>query len=167
MFENAVRLEDIAGEPETVIANDMDAEMIVQRIAEIESDRDRMIEWQKTQIAKITESAERRTSILKSYLLEYMLSNPHKTTPTGQKKYELPSATLVETPAKLDYERDDEALLGWCKEYGHTELIKVKESASWSDIKNYIKDTGEIPTGVTVVEKPAEFKVRIKEAPNE
>ena len=56
--------------------------------------------------------------------------------------------------------QDEDAMLEWCKAQ-HPEFVRVSEKASWSDVKAYIKETGEIPDGVLPVEKPATFEVKV------
>ena len=91
-------------------------------------------------------------------LYNYFATVPHRETKT-QEKYKLPSGELVLMKEKEDFESDNGVLLQWCKA-NHPELVRVKEEPDWNAVKAYIKETGELPEGVTPIQKPPEFKVR-------
>lgn len=79
----------------------------------------------------------------------------------------LPDGTLVLTKPSETLSHDDDALLAFVKQH-RPEFVKVKESVDWAELKKhlhvedgaaYFADTGEMPDGVTVTEKPSEFKI--------
>ena len=79
----------------------------------------------------------------------------------------LPDGTLVLTKPSETLAHDDDALLAFVKQH-RPEFVRVKESVDWAELKKhlhvedgaaYFADTGEMPDGVTVTEKPSEFKI--------
>lgn len=154
------------------IKDDKSAEWALKKIREAQEDTAR---WN-TYYAAQMETIERQNADTVAYftaLLEaWFKTVPHKATKT-QESYQLPSGKLVRKLQQPAYERDADALLKWAKT-NLPEAIKVKEEASWTDIKNRIgkvmpdgsavdKETGEIIDGVTVIERDPVFKVEIKE----
>lgn len=103
-------------------------------------------------------SAQQSIEYLSMGLYSYFSTVPHRETKT-QEKYKLPSGELVLMKEKEDFERDNGALLQWCKA-NRPELVRVKEEPDWSAIKEYIKETGDLPDGVFPIQKASEFKVR-------
>ena len=79
----------------------------------------------------------------------------------------LPDGTLCLTKPAETLAHDDDVLLAYVKQH-RPEFVRVKESVDWAELKKhlhvedgaaYFADTGEIPDGVTVTEKPSEFKI--------
>ena len=79
----------------------------------------------------------------------------------------LPDGTLGLTKPSETLSHDDDALLAFVKQ-NRPEFVRVKESVDWAELKKhlhvedgaaYFADTGEIADGVTVTEKPSEFKI--------
>lgn len=79
----------------------------------------------------------------------------------------LPDGTLVLTKPSETLAHDDDALLAFVKQ-NRPEFVRVKESVDWAELKKhlhvedgaaYFADTGEMPDGVSVVDKPSEFKI--------
>ena len=79
----------------------------------------------------------------------------------------LPDGTLVLTKPSETLSHDDDALLAFVKQ-NRPEFVRVKESVDWAELKKhlhvedgaaYFADTGEMPDGVSVVDKPSEFKI--------
>lgn len=92
------------------------------------------------------------------YLLDqYLTMVPAKATKT-QMSLALPSGKLVRKLPTVDYERDNEALLRWCQEE-HPEFVRTKAEPAWAEIKNFILESGDLPDGVSPVEKPANFDI--------
>lgn len=141
-----------------VIDNDEKADWAVRKIKEHTADMERWESFYKEQTEKIKESAKQSIDFLSMELYKYFSLVPHRETKT-QEKYKLPSGDLVLVKEKEDFERDNESLLQWCKN-NKPELIRIKEEPDWSAIKTYIKETGDLPDGVTPIQKAAEFKVR-------
>ena len=79
----------------------------------------------------------------------------------------LPDGTLVLTKPSKTLSHDDDALLAFVKQ-NRPEFVRVKESVDWAELKKhlhvedgaaYFADTGEFADGVSVVDKPSEFKI--------
>ena len=79
----------------------------------------------------------------------------------------LPDGTLVLTKPSETLSHDDDALLAFVKQ-NRPEFVKVKESVDWAEMKKHLRvedgaayfaDTGEFADGVSVVDKPSEFKI--------
>ena len=79
----------------------------------------------------------------------------------------LPDGTLVLTKPSETLAHDDDALLAFVKQ-NRPEFVRVKESVDWAELKKhlhvedgsvYFADTGEFADGVSVVDKPSEFKI--------
>lgn len=150
----------IEQKPGFSINDDGKAEWAVRKIAEAKEEKQRMADFYKSQLEAITSRCDQTIEYMQSLLFEYFSSVPRKATKTGIEKYALPSATLQFKPAAIDYARDEDKLLEWARS-NNPDFVKVTEQASWSDIKEYIKETGELPDGVTPIEKPGKFEVKI------
>ena len=134
----------------------------------IEAAETRINEYmQKIQIAR--EDCERRTSYLIMELDRYLDTAPSRETKT-QISLALPAGKLVRTKPKQDFQRDNDALLRYVKTDA-PEYIRTKEEVAWDKLKQDLviagdvavrRSTGEVVPGITVIEKPAEFEIRIK-----
>lgn len=155
-----------------LIDDDSKADWALRKIAEAQADTAKWADYYANQTEKIKAQNNQIVAYFTSALEQYFDTVPHRTTKT-QESYGLPSGKLVRKAQQPAYERDADALLSWAKT-SFPEAIKVKEEASWTDIKNRIgkvmpdgsavdKETGEIIDGVTVVERDPVFKVEIKE----
>lgn len=145
-----------------VIENDMQAEWAMKRIQEAQQERERMAAHYKSQLEAIDRQTADRVEHLICLLADYFERVPHRATKTGIEKYKLPSGELERKPAGIDYRRDDDALLAWCRE-NHPDWVRVKEEPSWEEIKKQIMADGILPDGVMPVETPAKFNVKVKE----
>lgn len=141
-----------------VIDSDEKADWAVRKIKEHAADAERWEAFYKEQAQKIKASAQQSIEYLSVELYKYFATIPHRATKT-QEKYKLPSGELVLMKEKEDFERDNDALLQWCRE-NRPELVRIKEEPDWNAVKAYIKETGELPEGVTPMQRPPEFKVR-------
>ena len=144
------------------ITNDMQAEWAMRKIREARQERERMAEHYKSQQEAIDRQTEERVSYFTGLLEAYFEQVPHKATKTGIEKYKLPSGELVMKPAGIDYIRNIDVLLGWCKE-NRPDWVRVKEEPAWAEIKRQIKEDGVLPVGVVPVETPATFDVKVSE----
>lgn len=143
-----------------VITDDGGAEYALKQIIQAKAEKAAFKDHYAEQQAKIEARCNQKIEFFESKLLDYFEQVPRRATKTGIEKYKLPSGELVLKPAGIEYQRDEDAMLEWCKAQ-HPEFIRVSEKASWSDVKAYIKETGEIPDGVLPVEKPATFEVKV------
>ena len=131
------------------ITDDGGAEWAMRKIAEAENEMAAWIDYYAEQYAKIETRCRQTIEFMKNKLADYFEQVPRRVTKTG-----------IVKPAGIEYQRDEAAMLEWCKAQ-HPEFVRVSEKASWSDVKAYIKETGELPDGVLPVEKPAAFEVKV------
>ena len=106
------------------------------------------------------------------FLLEGYFRNVPKDETKTQLNYKLPGGKLVMKKPALAMEHDDEAVMQWMFENSDTphKYIKTKESLDWANFKKTLTicgdqvadENGEVVPGISVVEKPAEFKVEVK-----
>jgi hypothetical protein len=151
---------DPAAEKERfVIHNDKMAEWAMGKIAEANANIKMWKEFYKQKLAQALAEEEDTIAYMSGLLREYFDTQPHHVTKTGIEKYSLPSGTLELKPGGLDYKRDNEALLAWCKA-NMPAAVKVTEEPAWEKVKAYIKETGEIPDGVEPFQPEAAFTVR-------
>lgn len=155
-----------------IIKDDKSAEWALKKIREAQEDTARWNAYYAAQMETIERQNADTVAYFTALLEAWFKTVPHKTTKT-QESYQLPGGKLVRKAQQPTYERDANALLTWAKS-SFPEAVKVKEEASWTDIKNRIgkvmpdgsavdKETGEIIDGVTVIERDPVFKVEIKE----
>lgn len=163
-----------------VVDSDDAAEWCLGVIRDANREIEKWTAFYKDRIEKTVRKQNARIAHMEFLLEGYFRSVPHDETKT-QLNYKLPGGKLVMKKPALVLEHDDEQLLPWLKENGFDEYIKIKESLDWAALKKKIEipkheENGKtvldaiIPcgdfavsiTGVTVVEKPAEFKVEVK-----
>lgn len=161
------------------ITDDKMADWALRTIRDEESERDRIIEIAKDQIAElesqiqsITNKCENKTAFLKNCLAMYMTMVPHKETKT-QETYQLLTGKLIFKKPSVKITHNDEKLLQYLKENDGADFIKVKESVDWSGFKANltVSENGEvIDTGLGTVidseicgieEVPASFDIKI------
>ena len=167
-------MDDEVEEEEFAIVNDQSAEWSLTKLKEEKAEMDRYVDvcekqikfyQEKIKLAK--EQHDNRTGFLKSKLLEYFLTVPHKATKT-QETYSLPSGKLKLKYPKPEYKRDDATLLKWLKERDMQDYIKTKEEPQWGELKKVTQIAGdkacvdgEIIEGVQIVEKAPVFDIEI------
>lgn len=154
-----------------VITNDVKAEWAIKKIAEIQAEADRMIDFHERQIEVTLAQADHRIGYLKEMLRRYTCQVPMKETKT-QLKYSLPSGDLVLKKPAVIYKRDDDQLMQWLRESGNTDLIVSKQSPAWGELKKLITvvddqvvlaETGEVVKGVETYLSDPDFVVKMKE----
>lgn len=163
LYDQDVFDNDRNDQPEPIgwrITDDSGAEYAMRKIAEARNEIASWRDYYAEQMDKIESQNRRTIDFFTAHLSDYFEQVPRRATKTGIEKYKLPSGELVRKPASIDYQRDEDAMLEWCRAQ-HPEFVKVSEKASWSDVKAYIKETGELPDGVLPVEKPAAFEVKV------
>lgn len=141
------------------IENDKQAEWALSKIAEAKAELSKWEAFYNEKLDIIRADAQSTIDYMSLLLKRYFDTQEHKVTKTGIHKYSLPSGELVLKPAALDYERDEALMLAWC-EANLPEAVKVTKKASWADVKAYIKETGEIPDGVTAYETEPAFQIK-------
>lgn len=141
------------------IQDDQSAEWALKKIRQA---REEQVKWETFYVERL-ETVRQKTQETVDYmtglLQRYFASVPHRVTRGGTEKYALPSGELICKPAGIDYERDEGALLSWC-EANLPEAVKVTRKASWAEVKQYMKETGDIPEGVVPVETEPTFQVK-------
>lgn len=154
-------MDNIANEKEAfAITDDAKAEWALKKINEAQAECDKFTEFYEMQIEKIKNQTAETIGYFQGLLAAYFENVPHRSTKTGIEKYKLPSGELIRKPAGIDYQHDDAKLLLSLKSEGKDEYIQVIEKPKWAEVKKYIKETGDIPDGVTPVETPAKFEVK-------
>lgn len=159
------------------IADDGCADWALKKIKAEKDELDRLTELANAEIARLQDKlakAQRRyeqnTAFLTSMLGEYFQTVPHKKTKTGTETYQLLNGKLQMKPAAVKLVPDDAKLLEWLKQSGRGEMITVKESPQWGELKKQIStvgtivmigDTGEVVEGVTVAETAPQFSVKV------
>ena len=159
--EEEEQLEQVA------VFDDASAEYLMRRIAEANEQYDRMESWYKHQLEKAKKIRDDTVALAEMSLRAYLDMVPVKKTKT-QVSYEFPGGKLVLKAQGPEYERDDAALVPWLKENGLGDLVKVKETANWAELKKGLKESpdgtamvtadGEIVPGVKVTQREPEFK---------
>ena len=142
-----------------VIENDKQAEWALGKIAEAKEELSKWENFYAAKLDAVRTEAQSTINYMSLLLQRYFDTQEHKVTKTGIHKYSLPSGELVLKPGALDYERDEAAMLAWC-EANLPEAVKVTKKAAWADVKEYIKQTGEIPDGVTAFMTEPVFQIK-------
>lgn len=151
-----------------IIDNDAKAEWALRKIAEIEKDTQKWVDFYAAQAEKVGKQAETDKAYFMGLLEAYFSTVPHRVTKT-QESYTLPGGKLIRKAQQPAYTRDDAQLLPWAKENA---LYKVVESPDWVNIKKRVTvngttavdtETGEIIPGITIEQRPPVFQVSLKE----
>jgi len=158
------------------IDNDKTANWAIKKIKEEQEEHDRLQalindERQELQAKQeeIDKRLEAKTGYLKSLLLGYFATVPHKETKT-QASYKLLDGSLIfKKPSLSIVKPDDEQLLEYMERAGREDLIETKRSAKWGDFKKtltiaddgqVISEDGEALDFITTEEKAGEFNVK-------
>lgn len=160
------------------VDNDMKAEWVLNKIRRIRADQKkendeltRQMQFYKDQMDLVDKQADDEVawfeSMLAPYFAERKESGFTKSTKT-QTTYKLPTGKLVLKHQAPEYERKDEDLLPWLKA-NRPDLVKVTESANWSELKksvkingeNVVTEDGEVVPGVKVTEREDKFEVEV------
>lgn len=153
---------------EVAVLDDASAEYLLRRIAEANEQYDRLVAWYELQQKKAQEIRDRTVAWAERGLRSYLEMIPAAKRTKTQLSYELPGGKLVLKNQGPEYERDETALVPWLKENGLTDLVKVKESANWAELKKTLRETpdgasmmtedGEIVPGVKVTQREPKFE---------
>lgn len=152
---------------EVACLDDSSAEYLLRRIREANEQFDRLEAWYALQLNKAMEIRDRTIAWAERGLQAYLEMVPAAKRTKTQVSYELPGGKLVLKAQAPEYERDDAELVPWLKNNGLTDLVKVKESANWAELKKTLKEgpdgtcmitaDGEIVPGVKVEQRPPKF----------
>lgn len=141
------------------IMNDQMAEWALGKIREAKAEQEKWEAFYGAKLEQIRKDTQNTIDYMTHLLRQYFDTQQRKVTKTGIEKYSLPSGELIRKPAGLDYRRDDAALLAWCEAH-LPEAVKVVRKPGWAEVKQYIKETGEIPDGVEPYETEPVFTVK-------
>ena len=159
--------EELALEGQTrdgfTVTDDSAAEWCIRKMQEADEEFDRWNNWYQEKIAQAKAKRDATRERMTAYLREYAEMIPMKETKT-QRSYPLPHGKLIWKKASTKLEHDDEVLLKTLKDQGRDEYIKVitTEKVAWAELKKELTETGELPEGVTVVEVPETFEVKVE-----
>lgn len=159
-------------ELETVaVLDDVSAEMMLQHIRDANEQYEKMASWYEFQLNKAKTIRDRTVAWAERCLMAYFDMVPTRDSKT-QRSYELRTGKLVLKAQQPEYERDDDALVPWLKENGMAEMIKVKETANWAELKKQLKEApdgtamttidGEVVPGIKVTQREPKFSVTLK-----
>ena len=162
-------LEQLEGQ-EVPMLDDMDAEYMMGIIRQADAEYQKMEAWYLHMIQKAKDFHDRKVAWAESNLRAYFDTVPTKASKT-QKSYELPSGKLVLKKQEPKYETEDEKLVPWLKA-NRPELVKIKESSDWANLKKelavspdgtaMVTEDGEIVPGITVTQREDKFSVTLK-----
>lgn len=158
------------------IENDSCADWAVRCIKKEFEEFERLKVLADEQIAEIQEklsSAEKRyenkTKYLKSKLKQYFEGVPEKKETKTKASYRLLSGTLTLKKGGQEYKKDEDALVQYLKSKGMENLIQIKETVKWADLKKQLTiqedgkvidtNTGEVLECVSIIEKEDKFDV--------
>lgn len=136
-----------------------------ERIAAIADERIRELQEKKR---KLAERREMKVNYFTTHLQMYFETVPHASTKT-QETYKLLSGRLVLKRQQPEFVRDEAVLVDWAKT-NTPDLVQVKESVSWGELKKMvavdgdkvvIAETGEVVPGVTAQPREDVFEVRV------
>lgn len=169
-YEPDEELDQLEGQ-EVPMLDDMDAEYMLALIRQADAEYQKMELWYAHMVEKAKEKRDRKVAWAENNLRAYFDIVPAKATKT-QKTYDLPSGKLVLKHQEPKYDTNDEELVPWLKKNKMPELVKVKESADWANLKKQLKvspdgtamvtEHGEVVPGVTVTQREDKFTVTLK-----
>lgn len=141
------------------VHDDQGAEWALLKIKEAKAELAKWELFYGQKLEAIRKETQNTIDYMTFLLQQYFDTQERRVTKTGIEKYSLPSGDLIRKPAGIDYQRNEEQLLAWCEEHLPA-AVKVKRSAGWAEVKDHIKNSGEIPDGVTIVETDPVFQVK-------
>lgn len=157
-FERVIDAAEGEGEGFRVL-NDQMAEWALGKIREAKAEQEKWEAFYGAKLEQIRKDTQNTIDYMTLLLQRYFDAQERRITKTGIEKYSLPSGELIRKPAGIDYKRDDMALLAWCEAH-LPEAVKVVRKPGWAEVKQYIKETGEIPDGVEPYETEPMFTVK-------
>lgn len=155
--------EETTEEERWIIDSDSKAGWTVEQIAKKRAQRDKEVEWHLAQIEEAKARCDRETAWLTMKLEEYASMVPMRETKT-QKVYKVPGGKLIIKKATTKLEHDDQRIMDDLKRQGRTEYIKTvtTEKLDWAGLKKDYLENGEAVDGITVVDVPETFEVKIE-----
>lgn len=163
------------------VTDDLQAERLLIKRAELIANYERIAETCRKQAEFYTqreaESKEECAQKLEGIdlILRQYLFNVECSETITLLQYELPSAKIAITKARMDFAKvDDKEPLDWAKKNA-PEYIKTKttESLAWAELKKeliltddgqiVLESTGEVVQGIELVNKPEKMKIKYVE----
>ena len=149
---------------------DYDAKALwaINRIRELNEERDELVEWYKQKTKEIKDQTAFDIANIERELGEYFKTVPHHKTKT-QESYQLPGAKLILKKQNPEYKRNDDDVIAWLKSKMGGKYVKVEESLDWDGLKKnsaaldgrlWSEDGEEIP-GIEVVNREPKFVVEV------
>ncbi|MGI6227319.1 MAG: host-nuclease inhibitor Gam family protein [Peptococcales bacterium] len=158
------------------IIDDLTADWTLDKIRDIKAEYNRFEMVAKAKIEQIQKALnnkkinmEHETGFFEGKLRDYFETVKTKETKT-QKTYALPSGKLKLKFQKPEIVRNEDALVEYLEKNKMDELIKVKKTADWMELKKKISlvdegvvniETGETIPGITLVDRPPRFEVEV------
>ena len=150
-YEPDEELDQLEGQ-EIPMLDDMDAEYMLTMIRQADAEYQKMESWYAHMVEKAKEKRDRKVAWAENNLRAYFDIVPAKVTKT-QKTYDLPSGKLVLKHQEPKYDTRDEELVPWLKA-NRPELVKIKESSDWANLKKELKVS---PDGTAMVTEDGEI----------
>jgi len=119
------------------------------------SEADKIMKWYE----QVSQKADRDREYFDGLLLGYM--NRLRQVDPKLKTVKLPGGELRWRKQQAKYEYDDDVIMAWAEQC-LPEVIQTKRTISRQDVKQYIKETGEVVPGVTVSDAPDKFSVEVE-----
>ncbi|MEY2669747.1 MAG: hypothetical protein RLZZ577_63 [Bacteroidota bacterium] len=168
-------MEKLTANSHFVIENDIIAEALIRKIAFEKKEMKRQLQVidyfiQEYELKKneVESKFEIKTQNIINLLSEYFERVERKATKT-QETYTLPSGKLKKKFGTVEYIKDDKLLLEWCKTNNRQDLIQIKETPMWAELKKEIQlsngtvltQDGEIIECIKTELKPDKFVVEV------
>lgn len=157
---------------EVVFENPTQVDYQIQRIARLKAKQEEIKAFAKRQIEDAEKWMEGRLKTLQGHIdwfsgpLELYIRDLHAKTEGKQKSLDLPHGRLklIKQSDRFDY--DEKVILEWAwkRKEGVPQFVVQKPVIDKKELKAFVKDTGEIPDGVTVESAVVpKFLIEIKE----
>lgn len=145
------------------ITDDGGARWAVNKIIGADEEYAELLGWYQSLIEKAKAKRDATVARMTEYLRDYAEMVPMKETKT-QKSYPVPGGKLVIKKATTKIEHDDQKIMEDLKRQGRTEYIKTvtTEKLDWAGLKKDYLENGEVVDGITVVDVPETFEVKIE-----
>jgi hypothetical protein len=114
----------------------------------------RIDDWCQSENDKVQGSLSFFEYLLMGYFQEQRKADP------SLKTVKLPHGILKMRAQQAEFAYDDEVLLPWAKEHLPAAVV-VKESVAKNRLKDWLRETGELPDGVTITDRPDKFSVEV------
>ena len=165
--------EQEAMNPDYPVKNEEDAEFVLGQIIRLQKEMEPIGAERDAKINKIIAWYEYKTKQKEDEInrrkAQLMLYADTQLALSRKKSFVLPSGRVGFRAVGPKFEKDDEQLLIYAKQYD-SKFVKVKEEVDWSGLKKKLvvdgmnmvnPDTGEVVPGVTVYKQPKKFYLEV------